>query len=357
MSHQVSRATLFRLLGVAVVCLAAGCSSSKKAATPDAQALSGADETIFFGDTIEKNYDPHVIMKRAEAFFEKEDYPEAIIEYQHFLDLHRVHLLAPYAQYKLGESHYKMFKTVDRDPSPIKRALEAYQKLLHAYPGSTYEDQASEKIEACHDLLGKIHLIIGQFYYRRDAYLAAAYRFEAILKEYPDRPIAADALYHLAKTYEDLGAQDWTHEKLLALAQRYPNHAYTKETKKWLARLNHDYPTRFAASADQPAVRQVAANEPSLNGHLKANGQTSANGQAGLNGTTVSNGHSPGTNGHSPVLNGQPYPAAASSVSTVSALQPSHSSHPASNGTGINGISTMAPVTPHVTFCRLGVWC
>ncbi len=351
MSHQVSRATLFRLLGVAVVCLAAGCSSSKKAATPDAQALSGADETIFFGDTIEKNYDPHVIMKRAEAFFEKEDYPEAIIEYQHFLDLHRVHLLAPYAQYKLGESHYKMFKTVDRDPSPIKRALEAYQKLLHAYPGSTYENQASEKIEACHDLLGKIHLIIGQFYYRRDAYLAAAYRFEAILKEYPDRPIAADALYHLAKTYEDLGAQDWTHEKLLALAQRYPDHAYTKKTRKWLAQLNRDNPTRFAAREKQPDVPQVAALAPSLNGHQ------SANGQAGLNGTAVSNGQTPGTNGHSPVLNGQPYPAAASPVSTVSALHPSHSSHPASNGTGLNGISTTAPVTPTITLCRLGVWC
>jgi hypothetical protein len=138
------------------------------------------------------------------------------------------------------------------------------------------------------------------------------------------------------------------HETLVALAQRYPNHEYTKDTKTWLTRLNRDYPTRFAARADQPAVRQVAANAPSLNGHL------SANGQAGLNGTAASNGQAPGTNGHSPVLNGQTYPAAASSVSTVSALQPSH---PASNSTGINGISTTAPVTPTITLCRLGVWC
>ena len=38
------------------------------------------------GDSIKKNYDPNVIMKRGEAFFEKEEYAEAIVEYSHFLD-------------------------------------------------------------------------------------------------------------------------------------------------------------------------------------------------------------------------------------------------------------------------------
>ena len=66
-------------------------------ATPSSKkALSGTDESIFLGDTIEKNYDPNVIMKRGEAFFEKEEYAEAIVEYLHFLDLHRNHMLASY---------------------------------------------------------------------------------------------------------------------------------------------------------------------------------------------------------------------------------------------------------------------
>src|SRR5438093_9061916 len=97
--------------------------TSKPKATPGGQPLSGTDEQIFIGDTVEKNYDPNVIMKRAESFFEKEDYAEAIIEYQHFLDLHRIHTLSPYAQYKLAESHFKMFKTIDRDPEPVYKAL------------------------------------------------------------------------------------------------------------------------------------------------------------------------------------------------------------------------------------------
>src|SRR5581483_8589237 len=108
------------------LCLAVGCSSTPKPSKSSSKPLSGTDEQIFIGDTIEKNYDPNVIMKRAESFFEKEDYPEAIIEYQHFLDLHRVHTLAYYAQYKIAESYFKQIKSVDRDPDPVYKALEAF---------------------------------------------------------------------------------------------------------------------------------------------------------------------------------------------------------------------------------------
>src|SRR5919204_6780953 len=106
-----------------------GCSSAPKATKNDGKSLSGTDEQIFLGDTVEKNYDPNVIMKRAESFFEKEEYAEAVIEYQHFLDLHRFHTLAPYAQFKLGESFFKQIKSVDRDMDPVNKAMDSYEKL------------------------------------------------------------------------------------------------------------------------------------------------------------------------------------------------------------------------------------
>jgi hypothetical protein len=79
--------------------LAEGCSSKPKT-TAEGKPVSGTDEQIFLGDTIEKNYDPNVIMKRGEAFFDKEEFAEAIVEYQHFLELHRAHQLAVYAQFR-----------------------------------------------------------------------------------------------------------------------------------------------------------------------------------------------------------------------------------------------------------------
>ena len=123
-----------RVLSVSLALLAAltlsaapGCASKPKPAADGkaSETLSATDEQIFIGDTIEKNYDPNVIIKRAESFFEKEDYAEAVIEYQHFLDLHKVHQLAPYAQFRVGESHLKMMKTIDRDASPVTMARAA----------------------------------------------------------------------------------------------------------------------------------------------------------------------------------------------------------------------------------------
>jgi len=236
--------TLIALLSVSV-----SCSSSSKTAKSSGKPLSGTDEQIFIGDTVEKNYDPNVIMKRAESFFDKEDYAEAIIEYQHFLDLHRVHTLASYAQFKLGESHFKQVKRIDRDIDPIYKALDAYQKLRRDYSGSRYDSEAGERIQACHRMVAQSYLFVGQFYYRRDAYLAAAHRFEAILKQYPDMDVAGDALYYLALTYKEIGAEDWAREKLMAFTERYPNHLHASTGHKLLAALNAKLPTEAVAQA------------------------------------------------------------------------------------------------------------
>jgi len=229
---------LTTLLFLSLITLPTACSSKPKATPSSGQALSGTDEQIFIGDTIEKNYDPNVIMKRAESFFDKEDYPEAIIEYQHFLDLHRVHTLAPYAQFKLAESHYKMFRSVDRDADPVYKAMEAYERLLKDYPGNRYETEAAEKIRACHDLIAQAYFVVGEFYYRREAYLAAAHRFESILNNYPEMSVAPEALYYLALTYKEIGANEWARDRLVLLAQRYPENKHQRESHKLIAELN-----------------------------------------------------------------------------------------------------------------------
>lgn len=273
---------------VAVVFLTStfACSSAQKSSQVQGKPLSGTDEQIFVGDTIEKNYDPNVIMKRAEAFFEKEEYPEAIIEYQHFMDLHRVHVLAPYAQFKLGESHFKMIKTVDRDPDPVNKAQLAYEKLLKDYPGSKWEANALERIKSCNDYVAQARMFVGKFYYRREAYLAAAHRFESVVNQYADLAIAGDALYYLALTYKDLGAPDWAQEKLALLLERYPNNANAGESRALLAKLSGGKvtgATNAVASANGAAPRLVSGDGAT------SVGQPLTDGSAALqNGTATS---------------------------------------------------------------------
>jgi outer membrane protein assembly factor BamD len=261
MPHRLS--LLLPCVALAVMlCLLDGCSSTPKKTPSDKKALSGTDEQIFLGDTIEKNYDPNVIMKRGEAFFEKEEFPEAIVEYQHFLDLHRTHTLAPYAQFRLGESHLRIARSIDRDPDPIHKAIAAFERLRKEFPGSRYEGQAVQRLGECHDWLAQTHLFVGQFYYRRDSFLAAAHRFDQIMKEYPDKSVAPEALYYLALSYKEMGANDWASEKLIMLAEKYPNSEAAQDGKKLLAKLQGTTPAPVVAQSQQPTPPPPVAPEP-----------------------------------------------------------------------------------------------
>lgn len=249
-------------LFLALLCLAQGCSSKPKT-TAEGKPVSGTDEQIFLGDTIEKNYDPNVIMKRGEAFFDKEEFAEAIVEYQHFLELHRVHQLAVYAQFRMAESHLRMAKSIDRDPEPIQKAITAFEKLRKDFPGSKYEGQALQRLEDCHDWLAKTHLFVGQFYYRRASYLAAAHRFDQIMKDYPNKQVAPEALYYLALTYQELGATDWATEKLQLLAEKYPNNEFSRDGRRLLTKLEKKSSSQPAAvaKADAPTADSQSASQ------------------------------------------------------------------------------------------------
>ncbi len=225
---------------------------------------SATDEQMYLSDSIEKNYDPHVIMKRAEAFYEEEAYPEAIVEYQHFLDMHRQHVLAPYARYKHGESHFNMASTIDRDPEPIKKAQDSLEALLRDYPGSKYETDALVKIRECRNWLARVNFFVGQFYYKRGSYLAAAHRFEDILKEETDLEVEPDALYYLAMSYKGLGADDWALEQLVILAQKYPSGKYAGKTEDLFAELNATLPPDAFAQAPPQTIEGIGVPVNSL---------------------------------------------------------------------------------------------
>ena len=213
--------------------------------------FSGTDEQIFIGDTVENHYHPNVIMKRGEAYFEKEEYAEALVEYKHFLELHRNHVLAPYAAFRIGEIHVKMAKTIDRDPEPMQKAIAAFEQMKKEFPGSRYDGQAQQKLEECHDWIAQMHLFVGKFYYRRSSYLAATHRFQQILKDYPDKPIAAEALYFLAKAYHEMGADDWARENLIVLAEKFPNSTASGDGKSLLEKIGGAQPNTLLAQKSE----------------------------------------------------------------------------------------------------------
>jgi outer membrane protein assembly factor BamD len=309
--------------------LVGGCSSTpeKETATKDVP-LSGTDEQIFVGDTIEMNYDPNVIMKRAESFHDKEGYAEAIVEYQHFLDLHRNHVLAPYAQYRLALSHFKMIQTIDRDISPIEKARGEFIELIQKHPASQYEAEAQNKIGECEDLLAQHHLFVAEFYYKKEAYLAAAQRYKMIIESYPHLEAAAESKYELAKTYNDLGLPDWSRDWLVALVREHPQHKLRNDGLKMLANLQKEHPDLV-----------VAQNLGTLDTNLLTTSFLPLN-QSVQVASSAQN----------------------SSTRTTSQTQPSHTecavgSWCEASAIEPNSVSAIITSTPSSVTCQAGTWC
>lgn len=183
-------------------------------------------------------HDPLVLLNRANRLFDKRNYLEAALTYERFLELHGLHRQADYAQFRLGVSHLKQFRSVDRDIEPVTKAHTAFQLFLTRYPDSLYAAEVRSRLAACRRHLAEAEFSIGRFYYRQGSYPAAIGRLEGVMKDYGDLPVAEPTLYLLGRAYEAAGKMDHAKQILEQLLQSYPDSAYQERAKEQLARLN-----------------------------------------------------------------------------------------------------------------------
>ena len=237
MAKQI-RFVLFWALLSAV--LPAGCATEKDTVGSEIRDLLGIDENTaaLTEGTLEQHYEPLTIMKRAESFYAKKNYIEAAGEYQRFLELHPLHRLANFAQFRLALSYFKQIHAIDRDSEPLQKAMLAFQKLVEIYPKSPYAVEAKDKLALCRERLARYQLYIGKFYYKKEAYPAAVYRFSKVTQEYGDLKIAAEAFYRLALSHQKLGEMDQAESALRLLLEKYPKSEYRSQADGLLQRLN-----------------------------------------------------------------------------------------------------------------------
>lgn len=125
-------------------------------------------------------------LKVADAHFYRKEYAEAIAAYSEFLQLHPKNDAIPYVLFQIGECYYKQLLSEDRDQTPTRQAIAAYQRLLNEQPNSTYSDTAKERIQDCRKLLAQHELYVAKFYFKSKFYEAALGRFEGVLAGYKD---------------------------------------------------------------------------------------------------------------------------------------------------------------------------
>lgn len=164
-------------------------------------------ETIFklFKEIqIRYTYSPYATLaelRTADVFFDKEEFPQAAIEYEEFMKRHPGHQEISYATYRLALSHFKEVRSPDRDPTSTREALKWFVLFITKFPDSPLVPDAEERIVRCRLRLAKREIDIGDFYTRRKNHIAAANRYRVVVEIYSDTKKYEKALYLLGRAY------------------------------------------------------------------------------------------------------------------------------------------------------------
>jgi outer membrane protein assembly factor BamD len=126
-------------------------------------------------------------------------YPEAMVEYQSFLNIFPRHELRDYALYRVALCHFASIETADRDQAETRKALDSFQQLLRESPGSIYITEAKAKIVQCWRRLAEHELIVGIFYVNTFHFPGAEKRLKELLETYPEYVDRERAYYWLGE--------------------------------------------------------------------------------------------------------------------------------------------------------------
>ena len=178
-------------------------------------------------------------LRIADTYFENESYEEAAGEYEAFLAVDSYNKYASYAQYKLALSLFKQIKTIDTSYSTVQRALSEFEKLRRNYPRNPYMDITESRIKACRQMLAEHEFYVGDFYYKKGAYTAAARRFNALLKDYPGSTREPEALYYLGLSYMNSGQHGLALSTLKTLIEKFPSLEISSKAQKQLSSIGY----------------------------------------------------------------------------------------------------------------------
>lgn len=149
---------------------------------------------------------PMAALKIGDAHFNEEAYVEAASAYRSFRDLYPKHEQSGYALFRIGESNYNMLpSSMDRDLEPATAAIDAFREYEKSYPKDPNSERAQKLVVELEEKLAQKEDYIGNFYFIREHFAAAATRYKNLLDQYPNRGLDERALYRLAYSYEKLG--------------------------------------------------------------------------------------------------------------------------------------------------------
>jgi len=160
------------------------------------------------------------------ARYRKNEYDEAVIGLERFINLHPGHVDVPYAYYLKALCYYERITDVSRDQKNTELALEAFEELLVRFPETKYAEDAIPKLDLIIDHLAGKDMTIGRYYLQREHYLAAINRFRSVIENYEITTHIPESLHRLVESYLALGMVTEARKTAAVLGYNFPNNPW-----------------------------------------------------------------------------------------------------------------------------------
>ena len=159
-----------------------------------------------------------------------QQYDDAIIALDRFIELHPGSKDIAYAHYLKSLCYYEQITDVARDQEMTHQAMDAFNTLINRFPDSEYTRDATIKRDLTLDHLAGKEMEIGRYYLNRNEVNAAINRFRTVVRDYQTTTHVAEALHRLVECYLTLGLKEEALRVAAVLGYNYPGSEWYKRT-------------------------------------------------------------------------------------------------------------------------------
>lgn len=168
----------------------------------------------------------------AYSAYEGDNYDDAILALDRFIELHPGAEDIDYAYYLKALAYYEQISDVARDQGLTQEALTAFDTLVQRFPNSKYARDAKLKMDLTNDHLAGKEMEIGRYYLNRGETNAAINRFRTVIKDYQTTTHVPEALHRLVECYLSLGLYTEAERVAAVLGYNYPGSKWYEDTYK-----------------------------------------------------------------------------------------------------------------------------
>ncbi len=172
----------------------------------------------------------------AYAYYKSGEQVSAVAACDRFIKLHPNHANVDYAYYLKGLAYFNedlgMLGTLanqdlsERDPKATREAFATFKELSQRFPDSKYTPDAQLRMRYLVNALANHEVHVARYYYKRGAYVAAANRAQATIKDFPQSPAVEEALFLLVQSYDALNMPELRKDAERVMRQNFPNSSY-----------------------------------------------------------------------------------------------------------------------------------